>query len=140
MADVYVEHALRILGRHAKRGADKALEPLGISTMEYDVMEIMARYMANPDVRELTVSVIARRMGILTASSSGYINRLQRSGYARETAGGSRLLTTKGFEKLDECRYALRETSQRLAELFKDYGLEDLASAYLQLLGKEGVM
>jgi Mn-dependent DtxR family transcriptional regulator len=131
MVDVRVEHMLRVFGMHSKRVAEEALAPLGVRPTEYDVMEIISRYMANPDVESLTLGVIAERMGNLKATTCNYLGNLRRSGYVREAAGGSRLLTASGEAKLEECRHALRHSNRYLTDLFQPHVLEGMATAFL---------
>lgn len=139
MAEIYVEHMLRVFGKHAKRAADEALEPLGLRTQEYDTLETIARYMSNPDIPELTISSIARRLGVLIPSASDYTGWLVRAGYVRATAGGGRLLTTEGEVMLEECRHELRHVNQQMSELFQAHELGALAKAFLKLQEQEGL-
>jgi hypothetical protein len=140
MAEVFTEHMLRVLGRYTKRAADELLGPLGLRTQEYDTMETISRWMAEPDIPYLTISAIARRMGVLVPSACDYVNWLQRAEYVREAAGRSRLLTAKGEESLEECRHALRHLNDSTNELFRQSGVGGLVRAFLKFQEREGIM
>lgn len=140
MAEVFPEHMLRVFGRHTKRVADELLQPLGIRTQEYDTMEIISKWMSNPDVPCLNIATIARRLGVLLPSASDYVGWLQRAGYVRADAGGSRLLTAEGEEFLEECRHVLRPLNNHMADLFKDYSLDGLLKGFSKLQEQEGVV
>jgi predicted transcriptional regulator len=140
MVGVRMEHMLRILGTHSKYAAEDALAPLGMRPMEYDVMEIISRYMDDPDVPNLTMTIIAKRMGVLVPTVYNYIGNLQRSGYVREATGRSRLLTGKGETMLDDCRRALRDSERNFADLFPPEVLEGITKAFLTHEEREGAL
>lgn len=132
MPAVRIEHALRVLGRAANRAAEEALEPLNITPIEYDILETIKRFMDNPEEYTLKVPNISTLIGIHRASGFDRVPRLERSGYVRHAPGGSRLLTTRGLQKLEECRRALKPTERLFESLFANKtAIEAFAEAFL---------
>lgn len=131
MTEIHLEHALRVLGRHTVAAATEALAPLGLTPAEYDIMEVISRYMDDPDGLNFNNRTISRLVGIHYATCADQLGRLQRSGLVRMTGGWTRLLTAKGLDTLAECRWRLREANREMQRHFEDYGLENLAEALL---------
>lgn len=132
MTVVPTEHALRTLGRHIGLAVEEALTPLKVTTIEYDIMETIYRYMEHPDRERFAAPRIAALVGVHTATCNDHLGRLRRSGYIRMTTNNSRLLTTKGVEQLEACRHALRNIERTIQNLFQDYGRIDLAEAFMK--------
>lgn len=132
MTVVNLDHALRVLGREAAALAEEALQPLGVTTNEYDMLETIDAFMRTPQRLALLSSRASRRIGVGVSIGNTYVLRLQRRGYVRNAVGGSRLLTAKGGELLDECRRTLEPVNRQLQSYFTDTGLELLAEAFLK--------
>lgn len=135
MTEIYLEHALRVLGRHATLAATEALARVELTPIEYDILETIARYMEDPSDDRFTIRDISHLVGIHYASCADQVGRLQRSGLVRMTANWTKLLTAKGLQALEGCRWQLREANREMQRHFQDYGLEDIANAFLHQQG-----
>ncbi len=128
--NISLEQAIRSLGREAENLAEEALEPLGITPIQYDILETIARYMENPGKQSLMPARIAKAVQRKRKRGSREVLALKEKGYIHHAFGGSRLLTARGEETLADCRAALRPANQHMGQYFKDIGLEVIAEAF----------
>jgi DNA-binding MarR family transcriptional regulator len=132
MSEVSLEHALRCLAREATNMAEEALRPLGITPHQYDILEVIASYMEEPQSYTLMPGRISAIGNFKYGWGRENVAILRREGYVRTAIGGSRLLTAAGVELLEQSRAVLRETNRIMSKYFEDTGLEYIAEAHLR--------
>lgn len=132
MTTVNLEQALRVLAREAHSLAYAALKPLGVTPLQYDILETISTHMEDPGPRAFGPTRISEKVRMGRLHTSEMTRQLNKSGYVRTANGGHRVLTAKGIELLEECRYALRGADRHMQRYFDDYGLEVLTEAFLK--------
>ena len=130
MRTVSLEQALRILAREANSLASEALKPLGVSPLQYDILETISNNMEEPEGRAFRPIRISERVFLGSLHVSGETRKLRDRGYLRTAPGSSRVLTAKGVELLEECRHTLRGVNRHMQRYFDNYGLEAVAEAF----------
>lgn len=132
MKTVNLEQALRTLAREANSLTTEALKPFGITPLQYDILETISSHMEDPGTRAFGPIRISERVKLSSLHVGDETRYLSKGGYVRTSPGGHRVLTAKGIEFLEECRYALQGVNRNMQAYFDDYGLEAVAEAFLK--------